>query len=83
MSNWAGLTVPLTIAYTNWGALENIVLRRKIGTQNATVLPVQLLQVLNQNSRRVTFRTSPIGLAPGAVVVTVRATSGDFGPLGV
>ena len=27
---------------------------------------------------KLTFRPSPIGLAPDAVVVTVRSTSGDF-----
>ena len=36
-----------------------------------------LLQVLTSKSD-VTIRTSPIGLAPDAVVVTVRSTSGDF-----
>ena len=51
--------------------------------RNGTARTTAEVLASNQNSRHVTFRTSPIGFAPDAVVVTVRSTSGDFCPLGV
>ena len=71
----------LTIAYTNWEAPGyNCPGRQEFGTQNATVLTVQLLQVRPSNQDPFADFADRLH---ESLVVTVRSTSGDFCPLGV